>query len=140
MKMKNTRGYVSNLSREVRENCNFRKVLYTSENMQLVIMDIDLNEDIGEEIHESLDQCIRVESGEGKAVLDGEECYIEKGFMVVVPAGTKHNIINTSNTFSLKLYTIYSPPEHQDGTIHPTKKDAESNNKHFNGIITGSLK
>jgi mannose-6-phosphate isomerase-like protein (cupin superfamily) len=116
--------YVENLEIDTVENENFRKVLNTTDKSQLVVMSLLPNEDIGEEVHE-VDQFIRIEQGEGKAVLDGEEYDIEKDYAVVVPAGTRHNIIN-SGEGEMKLYTVYTPPEHKDGTIHKTKEDAEA--------------
>ncbi len=128
------KGYVINIEKATEENENFRKVLYTAKNSQLVVMSLKAGEEIGEEVH-TLDQFIRIEKGEGKAVLDGTEHKIEDGFAVVVPAGTKHNIINTSDE-EMKLYTIYSPPEHRDGVVHQTKADAISNEEHFDGNTT----
>ncbi len=118
-------GYVDNIEKETLENDNFRKVLFTGPNSQLVVMSLEAGEDIGMEVHEEHDQFIRIEQGQGKAVLNGEESEIEDDFAVVIPAGAEHNIVNTGDT-KMKLYTIYSPPEHADGTIHATKKDAEA--------------
>lgn len=129
------KGYVINIEKDSLENEFFRKVLYTAKNSQLVVMSLKPGEDIGEEIHQ-LDQFIRCEAGQGRAVLDGVTHEISNGFSVIVPAGAKHNIINTSKTHSLKLYTLYSPPNHRDGTIHKTKADAEANEEHFDGITT----
>lgn len=129
------KGYIQNIEDITIENDNFRKVLYTSKHSQLVVMSIKPGEDIGEEIH-NLDQFIRCEAGIGKAVLDNVEHDISDGFAVIVPAGTKHNIVNTSSDTDLKLYTIYSPPEHKDGTIHITKEDAINNEEHFDGKTT----
>ncbi|MFC1625332.1 cupin domain-containing protein [Patescibacteria group bacterium] len=129
------KGYIKNIEKETKENENFRKVLYTAKNSQLVVMSIKPKEDIGEEVHD-LDQFIRIEEGEGKAVLDGVETNIKDDDAIVVPAGTKHNFINTSEEEDLKLYSIYSPPEHRDGVIHSTKSDAESDNEHFDGKTT----
>ena len=130
------KGYITNIEKFSLENQNFRQVLYTAKNSQLVVMSLKPNEDIGEEIHQ-LDQFIRCEKGQGKAILDGVPNEITDGFVVVVPAGTKHNIINTSVTEPLQIYTIYSPPNHLDGTIHKTKVDAESDEKeHFDGKTT----
>ena len=129
------KGYVTNIEKDSLENDNFRKVLYTAKNSQLVVMSIKLGEDIGEEVHE-LDQFIRCEAGEGKAVLDGVEHEISDGYAVIIPAGTKHNIINTSSDKLLKLYTIYSPPEHRDGVLHQTKEQAMADDEHFNGKTT----
>ncbi len=129
------KGYVTNIEKDSLENDNFRKVLYTAKNSQLVVMSIKLGEDIGEEVHE-LDQFIRCEAGEGKAVLDDVEHEISDGYAVIIPAGTKHNIINTSSDKLLKLYTIYSPPEHRDGVLHQTKEQAMADDEHFNGKTT----
>lgn len=126
------KGYITNIEKTARENSNFRKVLYTAKNSQLVVMSLKPLEEIGEEVH-ALDQFIRVEVGEGLAVLNGKEEKIENGFAIVVPAGTSHNIINTSDKKELKLYTIYSPPNHQDGVIHKTKKEAMEDDEHFDG-------
>jgi mannose-6-phosphate isomerase-like protein (cupin superfamily) len=117
------KGYVENIEKMTMENDNFRKVLYTAKNSQLVVMALKPNEEIGEEVH-TLDQFIRIESGTGKAVLDDVEHDIADDFAIVIPAGTKHNVINTSPDAPMKLYTIYSPPEHRDGVVHATKEDA----------------
>jgi mannose-6-phosphate isomerase-like protein (cupin superfamily) len=127
-------GYVTNIEKETLDNENFRKVLYTAKSSQLVVMSLKPKEDIGAEVH-NLDQFIRVEKGNGKAVLNGEEYEIADGSAVVIPAGTEHNIINTSETEEMKLYTIYSPPNHKDGTIHPTKADAMADEgEHFDPV------
>jgi len=129
------KGFVDNIEKLTLENENFRKVLYTAKNSQLVIMSLKSNEEIGEEVHE-LDQFIRIEKGKGKAVLDGVEYEIADDFAVVIPAGTKHNIINTDVDDPMKLYTIYSPPEHRDGVVHATKEDAMNDDEHFDGKTT----
>lgn len=129
------KGYITNIEKEAMENENFRKVLYTSKHSQLVLMSLNPKEEIGAEIHE-LDQFIRVEAGIGKAILDGMEHKIEDGSAVVIPAGTEHNIINTSENKKMKLYTIYSPPEHRDGVLHKTKADAMAQEEHFDGKTT----
>lgn len=121
-------SYVKNLEKDTVENDYFRKVLNTTEKSQLVVMSLLPGEDIGEEVHD-VDQFIRIEEGKGKAVLDGEEYEIEDDFAVVIPAGTRHNIIN-SDEGKMKLYTIYTPPEHADGTIHKTKEEAEAAEHH----------
>ena len=127
------KGYIANIEKISLENQNFRKVLYTAKNSQLVVMSLKPKEDIGEEIHQ-LDQFIRCEAGFGKAILDGVEHDISDGFAIVVPADAKHNIINTSSDQPLKLYTLYSPPNHKDGTTHVTKQDAEADEgEHFEG-------
>lgn len=117
------KGYVANIEDATKENENFRKVLYTAKHSQLVVMSIPPKEEIGMEVHE-LDQFIRIEEGKGKAILDGVEHEIKDDFAIVIPAGTQHNVVNTSETEPLKLYTIYSPPEHRDGVVHATKADA----------------
>lgn len=117
-------GYIANIEKETKENTNFRKVLFTGPQSQLVVMSLKPGEDIGEEVHNNIDQFIRIEEGEAKVVLDGKETEIKDDWATVVPAGTKHNVINTSQEKELKLYTIYSPAEHKDGTIHKTKKEA----------------
>jgi len=126
------KGYVVNIEKASKENAYFRKVLYTAPNSQLVVMSLLPNQDIGEETH-TLDQFIRIEDGIGKAVLDGVEHNIESEWAVVIPAGTKHNIINTSPDKEMKLYTIYSPAEHRDGVVHITKEDAVADNEEFDG-------
>lgn len=129
------KGYAANIEKLTLENENFREVLYTAKNSQLVLMSLKPGEDIGEEIHQ-LDQFFRCESGQGKAILDGIEHVISDGFVVVVPAGAKHNIINTSTDKPLKLYTLYSPPNHRDGVIHKTKAEAEADEEYFDGKTT----
>ena len=129
------KGYVGNIEDATKENENFRKVLYTAKFSQLVVMSIPPGEEIGEEVH-TLDQFLRIEDGKGKAILDGIEHEIEDDWAIVVPAGMKHNFVNTGNV-PLKLYTIYSPPEHRDGVIHETKEDAMNDKTdEFNGKTT----
>ncbi|HBB64985.1 MAG: hypothetical protein UR34_C0008G0008 [candidate division WS6 bacterium GW2011_GWC1_33_20] len=123
-------GYVDNIEDRTIENSNFRKVLYTGAHMQLVVMSLKPGEDIGEEVHDNVDQFFRFESGEGKVVMNGEESLIGAEMVVVVPAGTVHNIINTSATEDLKLYTIYSPANHPEGTVHVTKAEAMAAEDH----------
>jgi len=129
------KGYIANIEELSIQNEFFRSVLYTDARLQLVVMSLLPNEDIGEEVH-SLDQFIRVEKGDGKSVLDGEEHVIADGSVVIIPSGVRHNIINTSGTEPMKLYTLYAPPNHQDGTVHVTKADAEASEEHFNGQVT----
>ena len=117
------KGYITNIEEATKENENFRKVLYTAPNSQLVVMSLKPGEEIGEEVHK-LDQFIRIEKGQGKAILNGVEQEIKEDWAVVIPAGVQHNIVNTSDQEPMKLYTIYSPPEHRDGVIHATKEDA----------------
>lgn len=129
------KGYIGDIEKATEENENFRKVLYTGKNSQLVVMSIASGEEIGEEVHE-LDQFIRIEEGNGKAILDGVEHEIEDDWAIVIPAGMKHNVINTADE-PLKLYTIYSPPEHRDGVIHATKEDAMADKEdEFDGKTT----
>ena len=129
------KGYVANIEKLSLENEYFRQVLYTAKNCQLVVMSLAPSEDIGAEVHQ-LDQFIRCESGVGKAVLDDVEYGISDGFVVVVPAGAQHNITNTSSNKPLKLYTLYSPPNHKDGIVHRTKAEAEADEEHFDGKTT----
>ncbi|PWB38717.1 MAG: cupin domain-containing protein [Parcubacteria group bacterium] len=126
------KGYVINIEQATLENNNFRQVLYTAKNSQLVVMTLQPGEDIGEEVH-TLDQFIRLERGAGQAVLDGVTHDIGENFAIVIPAGTKHNIINTSATEVMKLYTVYSPPEHKDGVVRASKAEAEAQEEHFDG-------
>ncbi len=116
--------FVQNIEKETLENLNFRKVLATNAHSQLVVMSLKPREEIGMEVHEDTDQFLRIESGVGQAILDSQVYEISDGFAVVVPAGTNHNIINTSDTEEMKLYTIYSPAHHKDGTIHRTREEA----------------
>lgn len=119
-------GYHTDIEKKSLENEFFREVLFTGPNSQLVVMALKPGEEIGVETHGDVDQFIRVEAGQGKAVLDGDEFMLKDGSAVVIPAGTEHNVLNTSSTETLKLYTIYTPPEHPDGTIHKTKAEAEA--------------
>ena len=130
------KGYQANIEQITQENENFRQVLYTAKHSQLVAMSLKPAEAIGEEIHEESDQFFRLEAGEGLAVIDGQEYKIGDGDAVIVPAGAKHNIINTSTTESLKLYTLYCPPHHRDGVIHATKEQAEADDEHFDGATS----
>jgi mannose-6-phosphate isomerase-like protein (cupin superfamily) len=130
------KGFVTNIEQASLENEYFRKVLYTDERVQLVVMSLLPGEDIGEEVHQ-LDQFIRVESGEGSSVLDGVTHELKDGYAIVIPQGMMHNIINTSTTEPMKLYTVYAPPNHKDGTIHKTKADAQADEgEHFDGTTT----
>ncbi len=120
------KGFLTNIEKKTLTNEFFREVLYTSQHNQLVVMSLEPQEEIGEEVHEIVDQFIRIESGEGKAILDGEEHVLADGMAIIIPALTTHNIINTSKTEKMKLYTLYSPAHHKDKTIHKTKADAEA--------------
>lgn len=117
-------GYVTDIEKATKQNDYFRKVLFTAGRSQLVVMTLQPNEDISMEVHPNIDQFIRIEEGQGKAILDGIEHKLGENSAVVVPAGTWHNFINTSDRHPLKLYTIYSPPNHADMTVHKTKADA----------------
>ena len=126
------KGFIVNIEKATEENGKFRQVLYTARYSQLVVMSIPPQGEIGEEVH-GLDQFLRIESGEGKTVLNGVETPISAGFAIVVPAGTRHNFVNTSATEDLKLYTVYAPPNNKDGTVHETKADADAHEEHFDG-------
>ncbi len=117
-------GYVTNIEERSIENDYFREVLFTGPFSQLVVMSLAPGEDIGQETHDDVDQFVRVEAGRGVALLDGEEHELSDGSAVVIPAGTEHNIINRSRSEALKLYTLYTPPEHPDGTVHKNKEEA----------------
>ena len=125
------KGYVQDIEAIATGNEDFRRVLYTARNCQLVVMALKPQEEIGAEVHK-LDQFFRVEAGRGDAVLDGVRTAIQAGHAVVVPAGARHNIINTG-TEPLKLYTIYAPPNHRDGVVHHTRADANADTEHFDG-------
>ncbi len=128
------KGFVKDIEAMATENVNFRQVLYTAQHCQLVVMSLKPGEDIGAEIHK-LDQFFRVEEGIGEAVLDDVRSPVRAGFAVLVPAGTKHNIINTGRT-ALKLYTLYAPPNHRDGVVHQTRAEAEKDSERFDGQTT----
>lgn len=125
------KGFVQDIEALALRNEDFRRVLYTAEHSQLVLMALKPNEEIGSEVH-TLDQFFRVEQGSGEAILDGVRTAIRSGYAVLVPAGAKHNIINTGDV-ELKLYTVYSPPNHRDGVVHHTRGDAEADTEHFDG-------
>ncbi len=125
-------GYIKNIEKETLENKDYRRVLYTSRYSQLVVMAIEPGEEIGMETH-GLDQFIRIEQGKGKVVLDGVETEVEDDFAIVIPASTQHNIVNTGDEV-MKLYTIYSPPEHKDGVVQATKADEYE--EHFDGGVS----
>src|SRR5512133_3527115 len=128
------KGFVQDIEDLAVKNAEFRRVLYTAKHCQLVLMALKPHEEIGAEVH-TLDQFFRVEDGSGEAVLDGVRTPIRGGFAVVVPAGTNHNIINTGSV-PLKLYTLYAPPNHQDGAVHHTRGEAEADTEHFDGKTT----
>jgi len=130
------KGFHDNIENATLENSNFRKVLYTGKHCQLVLMSLKPNEDIGMEFHHDNDQFFRFEKGEGKCIIDGNEYKLKDGSAIIVPAGAEHNIINTSSTEDLKMYTIYSPAHHKDGIVRETKADAEVNGEEFEGTTT----
>jgi mannose-6-phosphate isomerase-like protein (cupin superfamily) len=127
-------GFVQDIEGLATRNDEFRKVLYTARNCQLVLMALKPQEEIGAEVHQ-LDQFFRVEEGSGQAVLDGVRTSIHAGFAVLVPAGTRHNIVNTGSK-PLKLYTLYAPPNHRDRVVHHTRAEAEADTEHFDGKTT----
>lgn len=127
------KGFVDDIEDLTESNKDFRRVLYTGKHLQLVLMTLQPGEEIGEEVHDTHDQFFRFEKGKGKVVIDGETHKIKADFGVIVPAGARHNVINTGDK-PLKLYTLYGPPEHRDGIVHPTK--AEAVEEHFDGVPT----
>jgi mannose-6-phosphate isomerase-like protein (cupin superfamily) len=127
------KGFTTNIEKRTRENKDFRNVLYTSQHMQLVLMSLRPNEEIGEETHAGHDQFFRVEAGHGICKVNNATYNISDGDVVIVPAGAKHNVINTDSVMNLQLYTIYSPPEHKDHIIRATKADAQANEEEFDG-------
>jgi mannose-6-phosphate isomerase-like protein (cupin superfamily) len=128
------KGFLQDIETLAGRNADFRRVLYTAKHCQLVLMSLNPHEDIGAEVHK-LDQFFRVEQGTGEAVLDGVRTPIRTGFAIIVPAGTHHNIINTGIT-PMKLYTVYSPPNHRDGVVHRTRSEAQKDDEHFDGKTT----
>ena len=130
------KGFRGNIEKDTLENKKFRKVLYTGKHSQLVLMSLRPKEDIGMETHAENDQFFRFEAGQGKVIIDGNEYEVGDGVAIIVPAGAKHNIINTSDSKELKLYTIYSPAHHKDGIVRATKKEAEANDEEFDGKTT----
>lgn len=130
------KGYRDNIEKLTLENENFRKVLYTGKHSQLVLMCLQPGEEIGMEVHPDNDQFFRFEKGQGKCIIDGNEYAVGDGVAVIVPSGAQHNIINTSQTETLKLYTIYSPAHHQDKVVRATKAEAEADSPEFDGITS----
>src|SRR5579875_1938278 len=131
------KGYVDDIEKATVGNEDFRRVLYTGKNLQLVLMTLPPGCDIGEEVHDDRDQFFRIEEGSGSVFIDGVENKVEDDFAVIVPAGARHNVVNTGSA-PLKLYTIYGPPEHRDGVVHKTKEqaDAEHDGDHWDGKTT----
>ena len=130
------KGYKDNIEKLTLENDNFRKVLYTAEHCQLVLMSLLPGEEIGMEVHVSNDQFFRFEKGEGKVIINETEYLVKDGDAVIVPQGAHHNVINTSQTETLKLYTLYSPAHHQDGMVRKTKAEAVADDPKFAGVTT----
>jgi len=129
-------GFNDNIEKSTLGNDNFRKVLYTGKHSQLVLMSLKPGEDIGMEIHDENDQFFRFEKGQGKVIIDGNEYEVTDGSAIVIPMGAEHNVINTSDSEPLKLYTIYSPAHHQDGVVRATKEEAEADSPEFDGKTT----
>ena len=133
------KGLKINIDKATTENDNYRKVLYTSKYSQLVLMSLKPKEEIGEETHPDNDQFFRFETGHGKCIIDGNEYEVNEGDAIVIPAGSKHNVMNTDDIAGLKMYTVYSPAHHKDGIVRPTKKEAERNGEEFDGVTTESF-
>lgn len=129
------KGFVDDIEKLTTENDDFRRVLYTGKNIQLVLMSLKPGEEIGAEVHNDRDQFFRVETGEGEVRIDGNSSKIKDDDAIIVPAGARHNIINSGKE-PLRLYTLYAPPEHRDGAVHRTKADADSSHEHFDGRTT----
>lgn len=129
------KGFIADIEDLTEENTDFRRVLYTGKKMQLVLMALKPGEEIGEEVHDDRDQFFRIEEGEGEVVIDGTRTPVEEDHAIIVPAGARHNLINTSDE-PLLLYTLYSAPEHRDGLVQKTKKDAQAQEEHFDGKTT----
>jgi mannose-6-phosphate isomerase-like protein (cupin superfamily) len=129
------KGFVGNIEDLTEDNTDFRRVIYTGKKLQLVLMSIEPNGEIGEEVHSDRDQFFRVEEGKGEVLIDGNRSKIGADDAVLVPAGARHNIVNTGSK-PLRLYTIYGPPEHRDGTVHATRADAHAAEEHFDGKTT----
>ena len=129
------KGFVDDIETLTEENTDFRRVLYTGKNLQLVLMALQPGEEIGEEVHDDRDQFFRIEKGKGEIVIDGVATNIKADIAMIVPAGARHNVRNTGDK-ALRLYTLYAPPEHVDGTVHATKAKADASDEHFDGKTT----
>ncbi len=129
------KGFIADIEDLAEQNTDFRRVLYTGKKMQLVLMALQPGEEIGEEVHKDRDQFFRIEEGEGEVVIDGKRTPVEEDHAIIVPAGARHNLINSGDE-PLLLYTLYAPPEHRDGLVQKTKKDAEEQEEHFDGKTT----
>ncbi|MDD1712028.1 MAG: cupin domain-containing protein [Methanoregulaceae archaeon] len=130
------KGFAADLEKETIKNTDFRRVLYTGRYSQLVLMRLRPGEEIGEETHDDVDQFFRFEEGDGVVIIDGTKHTVKNGIGVIVPSGAKHNVVNTSKTADLKLYTIYSPPEHRDKVVRKTRQEAIAKEEHFDGKTT----
>lgn len=130
------KGFYTNIETDTVANTNFRKVLYTGKNTQLVLMSIAVGSEIGSEVHTENDQFFRFEAGKGQVFIDDSVYEVGDGDVIIVPAGAKHNVVNVSETEALQLYTLYSPPHHKDGIIRATKEEAEANEEDFDGTTT----
>jgi len=133
------KGYKIDIEKAATENDNFRKVLYTAGHSQLVLMSLKANEEIGKEVHPDNDQFFRIEAGHGKCTIDEYEYRLNVGDAIVIPAGAEHNVINTSKTEPLKMYTIYSPAHHKDGIVRATKHEAEARSEEFDGVTSEAV-
>lgn len=129
------KGFVANIEQLTEENTDFRRVLYTGTNLQLVLMSLAPGDEIGEEVHDDRDQFFRIEQGEGEVLIDGSRSKVKGDDGIIVPAGARHNVINTGDE-PLRLYTLYAPPEHREGTVHATKAEADATHEHFDGKTT----
>ena len=129
------KGFVGGIAKLTEENTDFRRVLYTGKNLQLVLMSIPPGGEIGEEVHKDRDQFFRVEEGAGEVLIDGKRSMVKSGDAIIVPAGARHNIVNNGDE-PLRLYTLYAPPNHRDGTVRVTKADADARREHFDGKTT----
>ena len=129
------KGFVENIEQLTTGNMHFRRVVYTGKHLQLVLMTLKPGEEIGAEVHEGHDQFFRVESGAGEVIIDGDRRSIADDDAIIVPAGARHNVVNTGSA-PLQLYTLYAPPEHRDGVVHPTKADADASDEHFDGTTS----
>ena len=129
------KGFVDDIEELTESNKDFRRVLYTGKHLQLVLMSLKPGEEIGEEVHDTHDQFFRIEKGKGEVWIDGERTKIKSDDAIIVPAGAKHNVINTGDK-ALKLYTLYGPPDHKDGIVRATKADAEASEEHFDKATT----
>lgn len=130
------KGFSTNIEQETVANNDFRRVLYTGKHTQLVLMSLPAGGEIGMEVHNENDQFFRFEAGEGQVVIDGNEYKVGDGSAIVVPAGAKHNVVNTSDKDDLKLYTLYSPPHHKDGIVRATREEADANEEDFDGTTS----